>query len=209
MVVVWLVSLRRTVKIGKMRFYFVKDYREKYRFFAAKPFHQIRVEFSRWKELWEKAKQKLMLLPRKILVQEQAFEHVLRLGSDKVEILYSGSCTEHRIKVRFFFFLQRERTKHILFLIGESLLLPISGLAAFLPGPNVFFGVLALLIITHWQAFRGINSLAKKDAVFIPKPVLKNWEQAVQNKNEAEMADTLKKIAEVFDLENLPKILWK
>jgi len=192
-----------------MHFIFVKDYREKYMYFSTKPFRQIQVTFSRWKELWEKAKKKLMLLPRKTMVQEQAFEQVLRTTGRQVEILYSGSCTEHRIKVRFFFFLQRQRTKHILFLIGETLLLPISGLAAFLPGPNVFFGVLALLMITHWQAFRGINRLAKKDHVFVPKPVLEKWEQAVQKKSEEEMTRALKRIAEEYDLEHLTKILWK
>lgn len=204
-----LVSLRRIVKIGKMHFFFVKDYREKYRYFSEKPFHQIKVEFSRWKEVWEKARQKLMLLPRKILVQEQAFEQVLKTEGNQVSILHSGHCTDQRIKVRFFFFLQRQRTKHILLLIGETILLPISGLAALLPGPNVFFGVLALLMITHWQALRGINRLAKKDALFIPNPILEKWERAIKNKNEEEQANALEKMAEEFDLEHLQKILWK
>jgi hypothetical protein len=150
-----------------------------------------------------------MLLPRKNLVQEQAFEQVLQAKEDRVEILYSGCCTEQRIKVRFFFFLQRQRTKHILLLIGETLLLPISGLAALLPGPNVFFGVLALLVITHWQALRGINRLAKKDHVFIPVSSLEKWEHAVQDKSENELAHTLKKIAEEYDLGHLQKVLWK
>ena len=204
-----LVSLRRIVKIGKMRFFFVKDSREKYRYFSQKPFHQIQVKFSRWKELWEKARQKLMLLPKKVLVQEQAFEQVLLASAEKIEILYSGSCSDQRIKIRFFFFLQKQRTRHILFLVGECLLLPISGLAAFLPGPNVFFGVLALLMVTHWQAFRGINRLTKKEITFISTPDLEKWERAVQNRDAEEMSRTLKKIAEEFDLEHLPKILMK
>lgn len=192
-----------------MVFFFVKDYREKYRYLSAKPFHQIQVKFSRWKEIWEKARQKLMLLPRRVLVQEQAFEQVLQQKEKQVEILYSGCCTEQRIRVRFFFFLQRQRTKHILLLVGESLLLPISGLAALLPGPNVFFGVLALLLITHWQALRGINRLAKKDHKFVPSPFLKEWEQIIHNKNDAEFAAILEKIADKYDLEHLQKILWK
>ena len=61
-----------------MRFFFVKDYQEKYRYFSAKPYHQIQVKFSRWKDLWEKARKKLMLMPRKNLDQEQAFEQVLK-----------------------------------------------------------------------------------------------------------------------------------
>jgi hypothetical protein len=201
--------LCRIVKIGKMRFFFVKDYREKYRYFSAEPLRQIQVKFSRWKGIWEKARQKLMLLPRKILVQEQAFEQLLQAEEKQVEILYSGCCSEQRIRVRFFFFLQRQRTKHILFLIGESILLPISGLAALLPGPNVFFGVLALLMITHWQALRGINRLAKKDHMFTPTSSLKEWEQAIPKKDIDELVHILEKIAEEYNLEHIKKILWK
>jgi hypothetical protein len=192
-----------------MRYFFVKDFREKYRFFSERPVQQIQVKFSRWKEIWEKGRQKLMLLPRKILAQEQAFEQVLMTTEDRVEILYAGRCSEQRIKVRFFFFLQRQRTKHLLLLIGETILLPISGLAALLPGPNVFFAVLALLMYTHWQAFRGINRLSKKDHVFVPAPSLKQWEHVIQEKQEEEYGPVLEKIAEKYDLEHIQKVLWK
>ncbi len=203
------VSFCRIAKIEKMRFFFVKDHREKYIFFSAKPIRQIQLNFSRWKKIWEEAKQKLMLLPRKNLAQEQAFEQILRTEDTQVEILYSGNCSEQRIRVRFFFFLQRQRTKHIFLLIGETILLPISGLAALIPGPNVFFGVLALLMITHWQAFRGINRLSKKDYVFTPVSSLKEWEQALKQANSDELARILDKIAQDYKLEHLHKILWK
>ncbi len=192
-----------------MQFFFVKDHREKYRCFSAEPIHQISVHFSRWKGIWEKAKEKLMLLPKRILVQEQAFERILQSRGEKVEILYSGSCDEKRVRTRFFFFLQRQRTKHLLFIIGEALLLPISGLAALLPGPNVFFGVLALLMITHWQALRGINRLSKMEYAFLADPSLKEWEEAVQKKGEGDYSTILKKIAEEYQIENIQKILWK
>lgn len=192
-----------------MRYFFIKDYREKFRYFSAEPIHQIRVNFSRWKEIWEKARQKLMLLPRKTLAQEQAFEQVLRTKEDQVEILYSGICSEQRIRVRFFFFLQRQRTRHILQLIGETILLPFSGLAALIPGPNVFFGMLALLMVTHWQAFRGINRLRKKSLVFTPNSSLKEWEEAIKNKAVEDLKPILDKIAGEYQLEHLQKILWK
>lgn len=192
-----------------MTFFFTKDYREKYRYFSTKPVQQIQVEFSRWKELWEKAREKLMLLPRKTLAQEQAFEQVLHLKDDPVEILYSGCCSEQRIKIRFFFFLQRQRTKHILLLVGETILLPISGLAALLPGPNVFFGFLALLMFTHWQALRGINRLGKKDHVFVQDPSLRDWEQVIQQKSDSEFGSILDKMAKNHDLEHIQKILWR
>jgi len=150
-----------------------------------------------------------MLLPRRILVQEQAFEQILRSEGKKLDILYSGSCDEKRVRTRFFFFLQRQKTKHLLFLIGEAILLPISGLAALLPGPNVFFGVLALLMITHWQALRGINQLSKKDYVFIPTQLLKEWEQAILTKTEKAYSRILKKMAEEYHMDNIQKILWK
>ncbi len=192
-----------------MRFFFVKDFREKYRFFSAEPFQHIQVKFSRWKRLWEQARDKLMLLPRKILVQEHAFEQVLREEKKQVEILHAGCCSDQKIRVRFFFFLQRQRTKHILFLIGECILLPISGLAALLPGPNVFFGVLALLVITHWQALRGINRLIKKDPVFFSSSSLKEWELSLQKKDDDKCVIALDKIAEEYKINNIQKILWK
>ena len=94
-------------------------------------------------------------------------------------------------------------------LVGEAILLPISGLAALLPGPNVFFGVLALLVVTHWQALRGINRLAKKKHVFIPASTLKEWEQVIQQKNDGEFGPILEKISRKYDLEHIQKILWK
>jgi hypothetical protein len=192
-----------------MRFFFVKDYRGKYRYFSTEPLTNIRVKFSRWKKIWDKAREKLMLLPQRILVQEQAFEQVLHSKNKSLEILFSGSCDEQKIKHRFFFFLQRQRTKHTFILIGEALLLPISGLAALLPGPNVFFGVLALLMITHWQALRGINRLLKKDYNFSSSPSLRDWEQVVESKREEDFFPILERIAEEHSLKNIQKILWK
>ena len=192
-----------------MKFFFIRDYQNKYRYFSSDPASQIQIKASRWKELFELAKKKLTLLPPKILWQEQALGKVLKLNKDKIQVFYSGKPEKKRIKTRFYFFLQKQRTKHIALLIGETLLLPISGLAAFLPGPNVFFGVLALLMITHWQAFRGINRTLKKNFEFIPSPLFKEWEQAQESKEEKIYLTIFKKIEKEFDLENIQKILWK
>ncbi len=113
------------------------------------------------------------------------------------------------MQTRFYFFLQRQRTKHILLLVGETILLPISGLAAILPGPNVFFGVLALLMITHWQAFRGINKTLKKKFEFVPSQLLGEWEQARESKEEKKYPEIFKKIEEEFHLDEIQKVLWK
>jgi len=191
-----------------MFFFFVKDHREKYRYFCTKPLREIQVKFSRWKKIWEKAKKKLMLLPQRILAQEQAFEHVLKLEAKTLVVLHSGRCTDQKIKIRFFFFLQRQRTKHVFLLIAETLLLPISGLAALLPGPNVFFGVLALLMFTHWQSLRGINRLLKKDHDFRSSQELNEWEEAIKTRQENAYPQILKRIAEEYKVENIHKILW-
>lgn len=192
-----------------MNFFFVQDFRQKYRYFSAEPLSVTRVEFSRWKEFWEKAKKKLMLLPLKILKQEQAFERTLKIEENQVRILHSGRMDEKKVKSKFYFFLQKQRTKHIILLAGESLILPISGIAALLPGPNIFFYVLALLVIIQWQALRGINKLLKKDKLFTTDLSLKDWETAVQNQEKSTFLPLLEKIGKKHNVQNLNKILWK
>jgi hypothetical protein len=192
-----------------MRFFFIRDYRHRYRYFSCDPVSQIQIKTSRWKEFWELAKKKLMLLPQRILRQEQAFGKILKFNEDKIRIFYSGKPDNKKVKTKFYFFLQRQRTKHILLLVGETLLLPISGLAAFLPGPNVFFGVLALLMVTHWQALRGINRTLKKTFEFIPSPLLREWEQAQESKEEESYPQIFKKIENEYNLVEIRKVLWK
>jgi hypothetical protein len=192
-----------------MKFFFVRDSLRKYRYFSSETLSQIKVKSSRWKEIWELAKKKLMLMPQRVLRQEQAFARVLKLEEKKIKVFHSGQMDEKRIKIRFYFFLQKQRTKHILLLTGEALLLPISGLAALLPGPNVFFGYLALLMITHWQAFKGINRLLKKEYEFISSPLFKDWEQVIESKKEDSFGQILEKIEEEYNLRDLHKVLWK
>ncbi len=192
-----------------MKFFFVRDYRHKYRYFSTVPVTQIQIKFSRWKKIWELAKNKLMLLPQRILRQEQAFGRILKWDENKIQILYSGQLNEKKIRTKFYFFLQRQRTKHILLLIGETLLLPISGLAVLLPGPNVFFGVLALLMITHWRAFRGISRLLKKKYEFISSPLLEEWDIALESKKMENFPKILDKISKKYDLSNIHQVLWK
>ncbi|MEE9389635.1 MAG: hypothetical protein V3U91_00170 [Candidatus Aminicenantaceae bacterium] len=192
-----------------MKFFFARDYRHKYRYFSTDPVSQIQIKFSRWKKVWELAKKKLMLLPQRILRQEQAFGKILKLDGNKIQILHSGHFDEKKTRIKFYFFLQRQRTKHILILIGETILLPISGLAVILPGPNVFFGVLALLMITHWDALRGISRLVKREYEFIPSPLLKEWEKALESKNTEDFTRILDNISKKYDLGNIRQVLWK
>jgi len=190
-----------------MDFFFVKDIRHKYRYFSAEPSSPIQVEFSRLKKFWEAAKKKLMLLPPRILKQEQAFERVLKIQDEQITIFHSGRLEEPKIKSRFSFYLHKQRTKHLILLAGESLLLPISGLAAILPGPNMFFYILALLMIIQWQAVRGINRLRKKEHLFLPSSSLKEWEEAVENDDEAAYPSLLVRIEKEHGIQDADKIL--
>ncbi|MFC2158166.1 hypothetical protein ACFLT9_10050 [Acidobacteriota bacterium] len=192
-----------------MKFYFVLDHKKNYRYFSSEPVSQPQVQFSRLQGIWELAKQKLMLLPKRILSQEQAFGRTPPVDGEKVVIQFSGNSSQKKVHRRFFFFLQKKRTQHTLLLAGEAILLPISGLMALIPGPNVFFGVLALIMYTQWQALKGINRLSKNDYEFTEAPELKRWERAVDNKNEEEYQVVLDELEMELGVKNLSKILWK
>jgi hypothetical protein len=192
-----------------MVFFFVRDYKNKYRYLSSEPPSEIQVRFSRWRKLWEAAKKKLTLLPQRILRQEQAFSNSFNIKEKRIKIIHSGRSEERKIRTRFRFFLRTQKTKHVFLLSGEALLLPLSGLAAFLPGPNVFFGVLALLMITHWQALRGINRLLKKEYDFTSSSLFDRWEEALESKEEQSLLRTLKEIEKEFRLVNIHKVLWK
>jgi len=116
---------------------------------------------------------------------------------------------DKKVRRRFFFHLQKQKTKHILLLIGETVLLPVSGLMALLPGPNVFFGVLALLIYTHWQALRGIQRLSRAECTFIPSRLLSQWKDGLGSLKEADCLEVLEKMETEYQLTNLRKILYK
>lgn len=192
-----------------MEFFFVRDYRRKFRFFSSEPIKQIQVEFSRLKKIWEAARQKLMLLPQKILRQEQAFENILKIKTNKIIIHFSEKDSERKIRILFFLFLQKQKTKHLLLLILETILLPISGIMALFPGPNIFFGVLALVMIAHWQAFRGINQIRKKNILFTPSSYLRKWEEVLEKKELPAFNPVIKKIEQEFCLRDIHKILYK
>ena len=192
-----------------MEFYFVRDHREKYRFFSSEPEKNISIPASRTKRAWELAQKKLTLLPPRILRQEQAFIHILKAEGEAVSIRHSGLRSEKRIRLRFSLFLVKQRSKHILVLIGETLLLPLSGLAALLPGPNVAFAALALLMITHWRALQGINRLARKKLDFPVAPLFADWEKACSRAQKESYIEILKRIETEYRLSHVNKILWK
>lgn len=185
------------------------DRRKRYRFISSEPVHPIEANFSRWRRLWEEAKRRLMLLPPRNLRQEQAFESILKFSSPKIEILFPAGLSEKKIRRRFFFFLQRQRSSHILLLIGETILLPVSGLMALIPGPNIFFGILALIMYAHWQGLRGINRLAALTPEFRPSDLLGEWRRALEAENKEIFPSLLACIEKEYLLSGLKKVLLR
>ena len=192
-----------------MDFFFVRDYRNRLRFYSSEPLGPLPANFSKTRTVWEAAKKKVTRLSPRVLLQEQAFEHGARPGEGPLRIFHSGRCDDRSVRTRFFLFLQRQRTRHLVVLAGETVLLPISGLAMFLPGPNIAFYVLAILMIIQWQALRGINRILRRDHEFVADPLLGEWEAAVDARDEARFPEILGRLENVHGLPSPRKLLWK
>lgn len=190
-----------------MTFFFIRDTRQKYRFFSSEPFRPLRSDFSKSRQAWETAKRRLNLLPMRILRQEQAFEGMPKTGGSPLKVVHSGCLEEKKVRLRFFFFLEKQKTRHTLLLVGEALVLPLTGFLMPFPGPNLAFYVLAIAMITQWQALKGINRSLKKDFEFVADPLFGEWETAVREGREARYAEILNRIESVHGLEKIQKVL--
>ncbi len=192
-----------------MNFFFVRDHRHRHRFFSAEPLGPLPAKFSRSRTVWETAKRKVTGLNPRTLLQEQAFERGGRRGDGPLRILHSGRSDDKAVRTKFFFFLQRQRSRHILILAAEAIVLPVSGLAALLPGPNIFFYFLAILVVIQWQALRGINRLLHRPYEFVSDPLLAEWEAAVDARAETLFPEILERLGKTHSLESARKLLWK
>ena len=190
-------------------FFFVRDHRRRFRFFTADPPRPSDIRRTKTQAAWDLAKRKLMVLPQRILRQEQAFAQALKIEDRQVRVLYSGAQEQSHIGLHFRLFLLKRRTTRIFILIGETLLLPFTALTMPLPGPNIFFYVLALLMITHWQSFRGIHAFLKKECAFVETPLLAEWEEAVKAGDETAYPPLLARMEADWGLADLHKVLWK
>jgi hypothetical protein len=193
-------KLHATMTPDMITYFFVKDARKDHRLFCSEPPGPLPAKLSKTKAVWELAKKKLMLLPPRTLRQEEAFAKTLRIKE---------AAEEKHINLRFRFFLQKRRSQRILLLIGEGILAPFAGLAMFLPGPNVVFYALALIMITHWQSLRGIRALLRKDQKYVIDPILSDWERAVAAGRESDYPEILRRMEETHGLQGLTKVLWK
>lgn len=193
-----------------MQFYFVRDYRGKYRYFSSESALAIPAKLSKPKQAWELAKKKLMILPTRVLRQEQAFERALRLRLRKrpIVIRFAEPGNGSKIQDVFAVFLKRQLTGHLLVLIGEVIILPFTGLVAILPGPNIVFYALALLMITQWLALRGIRLTLKAQPEFVPDTRLNDWEEAVRRRDETLYAEILERLAREHGIRKIDRILW-
>ncbi len=191
-----------------MNFFFIQDHQSRYRYFSSEPPKLIEVKFSKPRMAWELAKKKLMLLPQRTLRQEQAFERAILHRGKPLRILHAAGIGEEEIRNRFISFLRKQRTGHVLVLAGEAILVPVSGIVAILPGPNIAFYALALLMITQWLAFRGIQWTLKAEYDFVPDERFSAWEQAAQAGDEEKFPGILQSIEAEHGLKDLRKILW-
>jgi hypothetical protein len=191
-----------------MNFFFVKDSKGKYRYFSSEPPKLVDVKFSRSKEAWELAKKKLMLLPKRTLRMEQAFERALRLKGTPLRILYAAGTEEDKIRSQFSLFLKLHRTRHCILLAVEAVVVPFTGIAALLPGPNIVFYALALLMITQWFALKGIGKTLAAVHDFVPDDLLADWEKAVMSEDEERFPAILEALEERHHIKDVRRILW-
>jgi hypothetical protein len=192
-----------------MDFFFVRDAHRCPRFYSAEPLGPLPANFSRSRAVWEKAKRKVTGLNPRTLLQEQAFEHGGRAGGGPLRILHAGYPDGWPVRTKFRFFLRRQKTRHILLLAAEALVVPITGLAAFLPGPNIIFYVLAIVMVVQWQALRGIDRILAMEPDFVVDPLLVEWEAAVEARDEARFPELLERIERTHGLPSARKLLWK
>ncbi len=192
-----------------MDFFFVRDSRRRLRFFAAEPLGPLPAHFSRSRAVWEKAKRKVTGLNRRTLRQEQAFEHGGRPERGALRILHAGDTEGRPVRTRFRFFLRRLKTRHIVILAAEALIVPVTGLAALLPGPNIIFYALAIVMVIQWQALRGIDRILKREHDFVADPLLAEWEAAVEARDEARFPELLDRVEKALGLPSARKLLWK
>ena len=192
-----------------MDFFFVRDYRNRHRFFSAGPLGPLPANFSKTRAVWETAKKKVTNLSPRLLLQEQAFEQGGRPIQGPLRILHSGRHDERSVRARLLLFLGRQRTRHIVVLVGEAIVAPVTGFAALLPGPNIIFYVLAILMIIQWQAVRGIARILHRDHELVADPLLAEWEAAVEARDETRYPEILDRLEKVHGLPSPRKLLWK
>lgn len=81
-----------------------------------------------------------------------------RLNQFKIRIITEKK-NPHRVRKTLKIWIQKEKTKRLICLIIEAVIIPFTGILAFLPGPNFFFYVPALLFYYHLTSFLGLKKI--------------------------------------------------
>lgn len=92
----------------------------------------------------------------KYLSSQQALANL-----NRYDIIIKTDTSQDRGKIKHHFrlWIQKEKSKRIICLAIEALLIPFSGILAILPGPNFFFYVPALLFYYHLVSFLGLKKI--------------------------------------------------
>jgi len=192
-----------------MTFFFVRDSRRRYRYFSTEPVRPIPLKFSRAREAWLAAKKKLLsILPSRLIRQEQAFERGLTWKGGPLPVLYGGLEDPGHIARHFERFLRAQRLRHILLLAGEAVLMPFTWVAALLPGPNIFFYLLALLVLLQIAALRGLSRALRLERHLAADPLLTAWEEAVAAGDKNRFPELLDSLERGHGLRAVRKLLW-
>jgi len=116
--------------------------------FALTAYPGVRVR-KRWLQRWLDIIRVRMPRTMDYLERQRIMSH---LGRYRLYIYYSLA-EEMDVKSVFLSWLKREKNRRLAWTAGLGLALPFTGILAFLPGPNVFFYLPALLFYLHGRAF--------------------------------------------------------
>jgi hypothetical protein len=81
------------------------------------------------------------------------------LGQFKIRIITEDKKDLRKVRQVFKLWIQKEKSKRIICLIIEAILIPFTAVLAILPGPNFFFYVPALLFYYHLMSFLGLKKV--------------------------------------------------
>jgi len=192
-----------------MTLFFIRDSKHHYRCFSDEPASPPSVR-SHWaRKALEVAKDKLLLLPQRISRQEQAFAKVTKGTAGPLRVVHSGRLDKGHIGRKFRLFLHKQRSVHLGLLIGETLLLPLAALSGLLPGPNVVFYALALLMILQWRAWCGLRRILHLDWEFQADDLFAAWEEAVEAERREDFPALLARIEQIHGVKKAGKILLR
>ncbi len=193
-----------------MTFFFVRDHQGRRRFFSTAPVRPPELRFSKSREAWEKARAWLLsFLPARILRQEQAFGCALTWDKGSLPVLHGEAGEPDRAAHRLVHFLKTHRRRHILLMIVEAILLPLTGIAAILPGPNIVFYAPALFFLLQVKALRGLGRAVRLEHDLRFDPLLAEWESAVKERASDRYPELIARLESAHGLKSLRKVLWK